>query len=143
VSNEWLLVRKEAEGTPKAKSNGVYPVPQSQIPELEEIRERVADEDARLEAICSEIAASSRVTGATGGRRIAVAVAKKYGVTFRELISRNREPLLIRARQEAATEMKRYTSLSHAQIGTILGGRDHSTVSFALRQHKKRTGEVK
>lgn len=67
-------------------------------------------------------------------------VAKHYPYTLHDLCSKRRDKNLSFARQVAMFLMKRATDKSLREIGSFLGGRDHSTVLHALEkveQYKK------
>lgn len=66
--------------------------------------------------------------------RILEEVAKTYSVTVEDLRSKNRKQPLSYARQVAIYIIKEVTQMSLDLIGAEFGGRDHSTVSYALRQ---------
>ena len=62
-------------------------------------------------------------------------VAKKHGVTVADIRSPSRRPFLVRARQEAAYEIRTQRKLSLPQIAVLLGGRDHTTVLYGIKRH--------
>lgn len=74
-------------------------------------------------------------------RDIIKAVADKHGFTVNDLLCFSRRRSIVYARQEAAYEITRLTTLSYPQIGHELGGREHTTILHANRAHAKRTGE--
>lgn len=133
----WLLVR------PGDRDHAVYKQPEPQPETLDEIKGRVSDHDEVLEALCKKIS-SQRFLGPQGGHRIACAVAKAHGFTFRELVSRRRHRGLVRARWHAMWEIKNNTPLSYPEIGRVLGGLDHTTVLHGVRRHQERLdrGEI-
>ena len=72
-------------------------------------------------------------------RRITVAevrkrVGKHFGVDERALASRSRSSDVVLARQVAMYVARRVTGYSLSAIGAEFGGRDHSTVSYAIRR---------
>jgi hypothetical protein len=70
-------------------------------------------------------------------------MAVKYNLSQIELIGRNRDQRIMKARQEAYYLMQR-AGYSLPQIGQFLGGRDHTTVLSGIRRHEKRLkGQVK
>ena len=71
-------------------------------------------------------------------RRISLEVAAKYKLTLPELLSNRRAKELVCARHEAMYRMKMETSLSFAEIGRRIGGRDHTTILHGVRKHIER-----
>ena len=65
-------------------------------------------------------------------------VAEKHGYTVTDLKSDRRSHDLVVARHEAIWECAEHTLHSYPKIGRFFGGRDHSTVMYACRQHEKR-----
>lgn len=106
---------------------------------LDALKQKVAEQEATIAALCEEIVASRTKT--RSGHAIACAVAKAHGITFRELISHRRTRHLVHARQHAMWEMKENTSLSLPGIAKILGHRDHTTVLYGIRAHAARMGK--
>jgi chromosomal replication initiation ATPase DnaA len=104
-----------------------------------------ADHAARIEvdALCAELDQREIISQPFIGRRIATAVAKAHGISFRDLIGKRRLRYLVRARQEAMYLMVRFTTLSLPQIGTILGDRDHTTILYGARVHAHRLANAK
>lgn len=66
--------------------------------------------------------------------RIMEEVAKTYSVTTDDLRSKKRNQPLSYARQVSIYIIKEVTQMSLDLIGAEFGGRDHSTVSYALKQ---------
>jgi len=62
-------------------------------------------------------------------------VARKHDVTVSDIRGSSRRPHLVRARQEAAYEIRTQRKLSLPQIATLLGGRDHTTVLYGIKRH--------
>ncbi len=72
-------------------------------------------------------------------RRLPVAdirkqVAKHFGLDDRALISKSRARDVVLARQVAMYVARRLTGYSLSAIGSEFGGRDHSTVSYAIQK---------
>jgi hypothetical protein len=65
-------------------------------------------------------------------------VAEKHRIPFSVLLSERRTKPVVMARHEAFWRCHRETSLSLPQIGRFLGGKDHTTVLWGIRQHEKR-----
>ncbi|MDR1565407.1 MAG: chromosomal replication initiator protein DnaA [Oscillospiraceae bacterium] len=64
-------------------------------------------------------------------------VARTYEVTPEEICSKKRSAKISTARQVAIYVVRDVTSISLEQIGLEFGGRDHSTVVYALNQINK------
>lgn len=122
---------------------------------IESLKRQIGDRDAKivqrdsaLDAAHEKIAALNdriaqleareSVSDPFQGRRLACAVAKLHGLTFKEMISNRRSAHLVRARQHAMWELREYTGLSLPQIGRLLGRRDHTTVLHGCRVHAAR-----
>jgi len=73
-------------------------------------------------------------------QRIIYDVCHKYKVSKPELFGRQRSRNIVAARHEAFYRMKKETTLSLAQVGTRLGGRDHTTVISGIEAHMRRNG---
>lgn len=74
-----------------------------------------------------------------GERRVTVddiqrAVAKRYGVSVPDLVSKRRTQSVVRPRHVAMYLAKTLTTRSLPDIGRRFGGRDHSTVIHAVRK---------
>lgn len=73
---------------------------------------------------------------------ILIEVTRATGHSVEALRSRARSRSLSRARQLAIFLARRLTPLSLADLGTAFGGRNHATITFALRQVElRRQGE--
>jgi chromosomal replication initiator protein len=66
-------------------------------------------------------------------QKIISTVADYYGVSTEQLLSRKREPEIVRPRQVAMYISQKRTNMSHDAIGTEFE-RDHSAVIFAIRR---------
>jgi chromosomal replication initiator protein len=64
---------------------------------------------------------------------VLVATASLYGLTSKELIARDRRPVVAQARKVAIYLSRELTGKSLPEIGRRLGGRDHSTILAAVR----------
>lgn len=69
--------------------------------------------------------------------RIIEEVAKTYSVTADDIRSQKRSAQISLARQVAIFIVREVTQMSMAPIGEEFGGRDHSTIVYALNQVKK------
>lgn len=70
--------------------------------------------------------------------QIVAQVAAKHGISVRELTSRGRHRYIAWARQEAMARLRDMTAWSLPKIGDYLGGLDHTTVLYGIRQHQAR-----
>ena len=123
----------------------VSPKPHRPSMELDAAKQRIAEQDAALAALCLQIESMQAGQGPFGGHRLACAVAKAHGLSYRQLIAKRRNRNLVYARQHAMWEIRNATTLSLPQIGLILGGMDHTTVLWGIRRHQARieSGEVR
>ncbi|MDR0741220.1 MAG: AAA family ATPase [Rickettsiales bacterium] len=64
-------------------------------------------------------------------------MCSRLGVSFDEICGRGRGRTIVRARQIMMTALKAATSLSLAEIGRLVGDRDHATVLYAIAQIEK------
>jgi chromosomal replication initiator protein len=65
------------------------------------------------------------------------ATAEAYGLSVAELVGASRKQPLAQCRQVAMYLCRELTSLSLPRIGEIFGGRDHTTVMYAIDRVKK------
>lgn len=71
-------------------------------------------------------------------KRVVDETCAKYGVSIPEVMSIQRQPLLVHARHEIFYRLKKESSMSLPEIGRVMGGRDHTTVLHGVRQHASR-----
>mgnify|MGYP005818810175 CR=1 FL=1 len=69
-----------------------------------------------------------------GPEKIVELVAREWKVTQEELLSRDRSQKVAEPRQVAMYLMRKETDASLPQIGEALGGRDHTTVMYAIEK---------
>jgi chromosomal replication initiator protein len=69
-----------------------------------------------------------------GARNIIDIVLTHYGIEERDLLSAKKVRTVVRARQVGMYLARQLTPLSLTQIGTLFGGRDHTTVLYALKR---------
>lgn len=69
--------------------------------------------------------------------QIVNAVCKHYGVKTTDIAAKSRKSNIVKARQVAMFLAKSYTDYSAAQIGSMIGNRDHATVLHALKTVKQ------
>jgi chromosomal replication initiation ATPase DnaA len=74
---------------------------------------------------------------ATPSDEIIYYVAKKHKVSVADLRGPCRKVKFVKARQEAAYEIRMKRGLTLPQIATILGNRDHTSILHGIRQHAK------
>lgn len=73
----------------------------------------------------------------TTHQNILKSVADFYGVPLTDLVKRSRKKEIVRPRQIAMFLLREETKSSFPEIGSKLGGRDHSTVIHAYEKIKK------
>jgi chromosomal replication initiator protein len=67
-------------------------------------------------------------------RKVLDLVARKYKVSVDDLLGRDRSQKVARPRQVAMYLLRQEINASFPQIGEVLGGRDHTTVMYAIEQ---------
>ena len=80
---------------------------------------------------------TSTQSGGVGARSIIDIVLDHYAIAEKDLLSAKKVRTIVRARQVGMYLARLLTPLSLTQIGTLFGGRDHTTVLYALRQIEK------
>jgi hypothetical protein len=65
--------------------------------------------------------------------RVSQAVCERFHVVFSDLRSPSRNKGLVKPRQIICYLARRHTGRSLAEIGRLLGGRDHTTVLYSVR----------
>lgn len=98
----------------------------SRLEELYRLRNRITAEIAQLER------RERRLPCGPDAQRVVEQVAWRYGMKPALILGRSRQPNVVRARQEAAWELRKL-NLSYPQIGAVLD-RDHTTVMAAVRK---------
>ncbi|GJM21906.1 MAG: chromosomal replication initiator protein DnaA [Planctomycetota bacterium] len=83
-------------------------------------------------------ASSSATRAVTGVERIQEVVCEHFGVKISDLQGRRRTQSIALPRQVAMALARRLTALSLEEIGGRFGGRDHSTVLYAVSRMKDR-----
>jgi hypothetical protein len=100
----------------------------------------VDEQTARME---DELAALERRLFSPTVRRpssaIILEVARKYGLEPRHLVGPSHRKAFIAARYEAMARIRDELGYSYPQIGQIFGGRNHTTVMYAVNTHHGRT----
>jgi len=64
-------------------------------------------------------------------------MCEKLGVSYEAICGSGRTRAIVLARQIMMVVLKNVTGLSLAEIGNMVGGRDHATVVYAIRQIEK------
>lgn len=91
---------------------------------------------ATAQAAISDIINNSQPTPVTVDK-IIEEVARTYGVSSDEILSQMRKAEISSARQIAMYIVREITQLSMVEVGKTFGGRDHSTVVYAIKQVEK------
>ena len=121
----------------------------------EELANRIANDGHLVAGVATKIQAYSELMGAAVNMDIAsrlladtlqraktpLAMVKnmceKLGVSYDAVCGNGRSRNLVLARQTMMAVLKGATGLSLAEIGNYVGGRDHATVLYAVRQIEK------
>lgn len=92
---------------------------------------------ATAQTAISDIINNSQPTPVTVDK-IIEEVARTYQVTAEDIRSQKRNAAVSKARQVAMYVVREITNMSMVEIGQTFGGRDHSTVVYALHQMEDR-----
>jgi len=92
---------------------------------------------ATAQTAISDIINNSQPTPVTV-EKIIEEVARTYQVTPEDICSQKRNAAVSKARQVAMYVVREITQMPMVEIGKTFGGRDHSTVVYALRQIEDR-----
>ncbi|QTN02427.1 hypothetical protein GTN27_04260 [Ochrobactrum sp. EEELCW01] len=109
--------------------------------QLKELRKQEARERAERAARQLEAARKNELVKVRTANRplvvdIIAAVAHDFGVSAKDVMSRDRRYNVVKARHAAMAEVaKLRLDLSTVKIGELFGGRDHSTVVHAIQKH--------
>lgn len=121
----------------------------------EELAARIANDGHLVAGVATKIQAYTELMGATVDMDVAsrllsdtlqraktpLAMVKnmceKLGVSYEAVCGNGRSRNLVLARQTMMAVLKGATGLSLAEIGNFVGGRDHATVLYAIRQIEK------
>lgn len=120
------------------RSLGPSAADQSLKHEIEKLRTKVAEQQARIAELCKALEAAGVVADPQTGRKLAEAIAVKHAISFADMIGERRAVHLVRARHEAMWCLKQHTKLSLPQIARILGKRDHTTILHGIKRHAER-----
>lgn len=71
-------------------------------------------------------------------KRIMLQVCATYGIKYTHLVSKRRQRVIARPRQEAYYRCYNETPASLPEIGRAFGNRDHTTILYGIREHEKR-----
>jgi chromosomal replication initiation ATPase DnaA len=94
----------------------------------------------QTKAIIRDLIIMGEAPGPFRWRHIVEEVIEKHGVTFGQIIGRQRSKPLCVARFEAYFRLSEETTLSLPQIGKIMGGKDHTSVLYGIRKFRERNG---
>jgi len=92
------------------------------------------------------VATYAGLTGAAYFRAVLADVAERHGVDADDITGPSRLRQIVHARQEVAWKVRQAQTacfeprFSLVQIGTWLGGRDHTTILHGIRAHERRMG---
>lgn len=121
----YQAVRARLNGTaPKAKAVCIEPPSQPELPKVK-----------------STVIEFTEPTFINQSDLIVYRVANKHGVKVSDIKGPSRVQKYVYARQEAAYHLRFERNLSWTQIGQKLGGRDHTTIIYAIKAHTKRLAE--
>lgn len=68
-------------------------------------------------------------------------VSSRSGFSVEQITGRSRRADLVKARHEAIYEAYRWSGMSTPVIGQAFGGRDHSSILYAIARHTEQTGK--
>ena len=141
VSDAEYVARRERLGIFQAKPivrrEKPKPLPPKIIPSLlspHVVRERDFIHIETKEALREEERASPDLTW----RDIVSETARKYGLTTRQIIGSDQSNHVSMARQECFYRLSKELGYSTPRIGSLIGGRDHSTVFHGIKRHQNR-----
>ena len=144
LETRLAILRSKAERTGRSISDDILDVVarrvQSNIRELEGALNRLiafADlSGAALTPALIDVALADLLPqrGDLAPERILELVAKEWQTTVEALRGRDRSQKVAQPRQVAMYLLRKRTNSSLPQIGEILGGRDHSTVMYAIQK---------
>ncbi|MCC7119646.1 MAG: chromosomal replication initiator protein DnaA [Anaerolineales bacterium] len=144
LETRLAILRSKAERTGRQVSDeileGIAKRVQSNIRELEGALNRIiafADlSGSALSPSLVEVALADLLPSRTDvePERVFDLVAKKFNTTVEKLLGRDRSRDVALPRQIAMYILREEANFSFPQIGEILGGRDHSTVMYAIEK---------
>jgi chromosomal replication initiator protein len=144
LETRLAILRSKAERTGRAFSDDILDTiarrVHSNIRELEGALNRIiafADlSGSLLTPALVEVALADLLPqrGEIAPERIIELVAREWQVTVEALLGRDRSQKIAQPRQVAMYLLRKRTNCSLPQIGEILGGRDHSTVMYAIEK---------
>lgn len=121
----------------------------------EELAGRIANDGHLISGVAKKIQAYSELMGTTVDMNVASrlladtleksktpmsmvrAMCEKLGVSYEAICGNGRSRNLTMARQMMMAVLKGATSLSLSEIGNYVGGRDHATVLYSIKQIEK------
>ena len=125
--------------TPAASAVAADPAPPASLPPVSP-PDVPAPTDWRAELIAFNEELRRLFIGATARRKLLLAtrirdvVAAHFGITVAEIVGSRSSRQCARPRQIAMFICARHTGLSSPRIGALFGGRDYSTVLYAVRK---------
>ena len=96
---------------------------------------------ATAASVLADAASLSQTNAPISPARVIAAVAAHYHVTAAALAGPGRDRTTSRARHIAIYLLREHGALSLAEIGRLLGGRDHSSIGHAYRKMQKAHAE--
>lgn len=64
-------------------------------------------------------------------------IIEQTGVPLRNITSQSRKAVFVEARHIAAGLLREHTNLTLKEIGTLIGGRDHSTMLYSIKTYNR------
>jgi chromosomal replication initiation ATPase DnaA len=121
----YIRVRNEVVPTPEIQDEGV-----AEIATFESAHDKI-------ERLCEEL---DKLTLSTpwNGKRIAISIAKAYGLSWKDITSPRRLKRIVMARQHAWWLMRKHTKLSYPQMAKVFGDFDHTSVMHGVARHQRR-----
>lgn len=80
------------------------------------------------------------LTPSDTARGLAIRIARAHGVRSEDVLGPSRHPHLVAARRDLYAAL-RAKGWSYPAIGAFVGGRDHTTVMYALASDEKRAAK--
>lgn len=77
---------------------------------------------------------TSASVGRAKARELAAPIAEETGYTVDEILGDGRTSGVVAARYHLIVTLWRATGMSTTEVGSAVGGRDHSTIIYALRK---------